>query len=586
MRCRAGVARVTPPTTEVLERDVAERARIDAALEVERRSIGTTIVIVVIAALMAGSAEHAAVDARVFELALLVVVPVAVVRLVLVARGRRLAPGSLSRALLVFGPLFVLVATWGALAAWGCFAARGTTLCTVIVATQCLCSAAVVVSYAGTPRLAVAIIVVTIVPTAVAVLFSGSADRISGPGALLFGVMLVSYLPRVARERRAGVISMLLLSARARSLEEARDAALAASAAKEAFFANLSHEIRTPLHGLLGTAERLKAMGLDGAQRSAVDQLYRCGQTLLGTLNDALDSTRLDSGKLQLRSERIVLPALLRDVVDVFADEARRKGLAMSLDADVTTQAIGDAQRVRQVLQNLVGNAVKFTDHGQVTVRARTSAPQGSAVELAVDVVDTGVGFTADERGRLFHRFSQLSTRAQGGSGLGLSISAELVHLMGGTIDATSDGPGRGACFRIRIPLTLHAGASAAVAGRRVLVVDDNPVNLAVACAYLEGLGVAVDAVGGGDEALSRSAAVRYDAILMDCNMPEKDGFATTRELRARGDTTPVLAITAASDGSTAQRCTEAGMEALVEKPVTAETLREALARVLVQRLD
>ncbi len=567
-----------------LLRDVDERARIDAALEVERRSVVTTFVVVVLAALLTAAADRASVTRSVFEHAFAIVTPLALVRLLLLARGRKLAPGSRARALLVFGPMLALVVTWAVFAAWGCSAARGTTLCTVIVATQCLCSAAVVVSYAGTPRFAAAIIVAMIVPTAVAVLVSDGPDRASGPGALLFCVMLVSYLPRVARERRAGVVSMLLLSARARSLEEARDAALAAAAAKEAFFANLSHEIRTPLHGLLGTAERLKAMNLDDAQRSAVDQLQRCGHALLGTLNDALDSTRLESGKLQLRSELIALPELLRDVVDLFMDEARGKGVLVVLDMAVASHAMGDAQRLRQVLQNLVGNAVKFTERGQVTVRARTAPSPGAGVELTVAVEDTGVGFSAEDRERLFQRYSQLTTRTGGGSGLGLSISAELVRLMGGTIDATSDGPGRGARFHMRVPLAPHTGASGVVAGRRVLVVDDNPVNLAVACAYLEGLGVGVDAAAGGDEALSRSAAVRYDAILMDCNMPEKDGFATTRELRARGDTTPVLAITAANDGSTTQRCQEAGMEALIEKPISSDTLRDALARVIALR--
>jgi signal transduction histidine kinase/ActR/RegA family two-component response regulator len=567
--------------------DIDERARIDASLEVERRSIFTTVVIVLIAGLFTLTDDPSAGFPPVFHYAFAVIASIAALRLCLFRSARSLPPGSGRRLVWMFTPLLAQVAAWAAFATWGCIAAPGTGLITVIVATQCLCSAAVVMSYAGMPRLGVAIIVVTIVPPAIGTIAVVSGlDRVTGLGALLYCAMLVSYVPRVARERRAAVASMLLLAERARSLEDARDAALAAAAAREAFFANLSHEIRTPLHGLLGTVERLKGTGLDETQRVAVEQLNRCGRRLLSTLNEALDSTRLESGKLQLYPERMDLPGLLREVVDLFVDEARRKGLTLSLEMEVADHVIGDAPRLRQIFQNLVGNAVKFTDEGTVTLRARTTPSGGpERLELAVEVVDSGVGFDARDRARLFQRFSQLSVgKLIGGSGLGLSISAELVRLMDGTIDASSDGAGRGASFRVKIPLRAHSGASATIAGRRVLVVDDNPVNLAVACAYLEVLGVTVDAAAGGHEALFRSASVRYDAILMDCNMPDKDGFDTTRALRARGDQTPILAITAATDVSTRERCEAAGMQALVEKPISSDTLREALARVIAHQ--
>lgn len=565
--------------------DIDERARVNASLEVERRSIFTTVVIFFIAVLFSFAGDSSLLLHRVFNVALVAVGATAALRFMAFAVARRLTPGSPERLRWMFVPLFLLVTVWAAFAAAGSVAAAGTGVGTVIVATQCLCSAAVVMSYSGMPRLAIAIIVVTILPTAFGVIaFVGGIDRISGLGSVMFCAMLVSYVPRVARERRAAVTSMLLLAERARSLEDARDAALAAAAAKEAFFANLSHEIRTPLHGLLGTVERLKSTGLDETQRTAVDQLQRCGQRLLGTLNEALDSTRLQSGQLQLRSEHMVLPDLLREVVDVFADEARHKGLALTLETDVAHAVVGDAPRLRQVLQNLVGNAVKFTIVGQVTVHAHTAVSGDGTLELSVDVVDTGLGFDSRDSARLFQRFSQLGVGTHNGSGLGLSISSELVRLMGGTIEAASAGRGHGASFRVRIPLLAHSGAPATIAGRRVLVVDDNPVNLAVACAYLEALGVFVEAVSGGHEALARAAGAHYDAILMDCHMPDKDGFETTRDLRARGDHTPVLAITASTDGSTKDRCRAAGMQALVEKPIASDTLREALARVINPR--
>ncbi|MCC7072901.1 MAG: response regulator [Deltaproteobacteria bacterium] len=559
-------------------------ARIDAALQVERRTLFTTFVIVALALLFLIAADRAGVATRPFGVALAVLTPLALLRLVLFARARALAPERAARRWLVFGPMLVVVAAWAGFATWACVEARGTTLFTVIVATQCLCGAAVVLSYAGVPLLAAAVIVTTVVPVGVAALAFGGADRFSGPGALLFCVMLVSYLPRAARERRAGAMSLLLLAERARGLEEARDAALAAASAKETFFANLSHEIRTPLHGLLGTAERLQGMPLDQPQRDAVEQLHRCGQSLLHTLNDALDAIRLEAGKLQLHPSRVALGELLREVVGTFADQARGKGLSLTLEADVADQVSADAHRLRQVLQNLIGNAVKFTSEGRIDVVARTRAVDDHTLELAIDVADTGAGFAAADGEQLFQRFTPLSARGASGTGLGLSIVADLVRLMGGSIEASSAGIGSGATFRVRVPVARAADDPVELRGRHVLVVDDNPVNLAVARAYLEGLGVRVDATGGGDDALDRAATTRYDAILMDCNMPNKDGFTTTRELRARGDTTPVLAITATSSDSMAERCRSAGMGALVEKPISATSLRDALGRLIGAR--
>jgi CheY-like chemotaxis protein len=290
---------------------------------------------------------------------------------------------------------------------------------------------------------------------------------------------------------------------------------------------------------------------------------------------------------LRLRVEPFSLPELINDVVGLFLDEARRKGIVLELvtPAPLALQVLGDPQRLRQVLQNLVGNAVKFTPQGSVKVHAHTRLTERDAVELCVEVQDTGVGFDARESARLFQRFSQLTDgTASGGTGLGLAISADLVRLMGGEIDGSSPGRGQGARFSILIPLPLAPPTSDALRGRRVLVVDDNAVNLSVARAYLEGLGVRVDEAAGGEAAIARATAERYDAILMDCQMPGKDGVETTQDLRARGDATPVLAITAADDDSTRARCEDAGMNGFVQKPVSADALRDALSRVLASR--
>lgn len=570
---------------EATAEDAAERA---ADLEVERRSRITMGIWLLLAAGLRVSPPpelhfvermNAAIAVMLFFIGLRI-------GATLLARGYPVA--SRARRLILGVPFLAHVAAWSCFMTVEVAASSGTWFPFMATMVQCLGAASAIISYSARAPLAAAIVGVLIVPPALMLLVGGS-----GPEHTLGGLSLVyaglnwTVLPRLARERRSAMLSMELLAARARALEEARDATLKAAAGKDAFFANLSHEIRTPLHGLLGIVDRLRHSPLSGDQRVAVDQLHRSGQALLATLNDALDSARLESGQLRLRPEPFSLHELLGDVVQLFSEEARRKSVALELHTQhaLPEHVVGDPQRLRQVLQNLIGNAVKFTVHGSVVVTATARPSETGSVELAVDVVDTGVGFDARESARLFQRFSQLGDGSRsGGTGLGLAISADLVHLMGGEIDGASPGPGRGATFTVHIPLLVADTAEdlhRRLSGKRVLVVDDNPVNLAVARGYLESMGLAVEEAGGGDDALERAARARFDVILMDCQMPGCDGLEATRKLRARGDVTPVVAVTAGDDDSALERCTAAGMDALVQKPVSVAALRAVLGRVL-----
>jgi CheY-like chemotaxis protein/nitrogen-specific signal transduction histidine kinase len=395
--------------------------------------------------------------------------------------------------------------------------------------------------------------------------------------------MVSTFLPRVARERRASLLSLLLLEERARALEEARDAAVKTASAKDAFHANLSHEIRTPLNGLTGVVDRLKRTPLSADQQEALEQLDRCGQSLLLILNDALDAVSMEAGQLTLRAEPFQLDALLTDAVGLFEAQATSKGLTLQLQRRALHHhVVGDAQRIRQVLQNLIGNAVKFTERGAIVVSADVVAVDAARVELVVAVTDTGPGFDEADTARLFTRFGQLEQgRRRGGTGLGLAIARELTTLMGGTLQAASPGRGRGATFTLRVPLPLAEPARHSVRGRRVLVVDDNPLNVAVARAYLEVLGCVVDRASGGAEAVQLASSKAYDAILMDCLMPGIGGNEAAAQLRALHVTTPIVACTASDDADTERSARAAGMQGIVHKPVSSETLLQALLRVL-----
>jgi PAS domain S-box-containing protein len=407
-----------------------------------------------------------------------------------------------------------------------------------------------------------------------------------------------------------------------RRAEEAIAAAAAAQAANRAksqFLANMSHEIRTPMSGVLGMAEMLLETALTPAQRRFAESVHRSGESLLKIIDGILDFSKIEAGKIDLEHVDFEPRALVEEVTQLLRDPAQRKGLALvcHVTDDVPPALRGAPSRLRQVLINLVGNAVKFTDKGRVVItvstlavdrdgRAAGAAHDATGSVLHVSVEDTGIGIAPVVQARLFHAFEQAdssTTRSYGGTGLGLAISRELVERMGGRIGVRS-APGQGSefWFTVRLdapqrrlsstdgptstphPVSLH--------GVRVLLAEDNPLNQDVAMTMLQSFGCQVRVVDNGVKALDALATSAFDIVLMDRQMPEMDGFDTTAEIRRRGllrprqpqDSTgplrlPIVGLTASALKGDRDMCIGAGMDDYLAKPFRRDALRSALER-------
>jgi len=376
------------------------------------------------------------------------------------------------------------------------------------------------------------------------------------------------------------------------ALRNAKDAAEAATRAKSEFLANMSHELRTPLNGVIGYSQLLQRdRSLTPAQREALDAITKCGAHLLDLINDVLDLSKIEAGRVDIEQSDTDLPQLITDLRHVIAESARRKGLRLvvSLGADVPRAVVLDGRHLRQVLLNLLGNAIKFTEHGEVALDIATDGPE----HLTFAVRDTGPGIAAEELTKIFDAFTQTEAgAAAGGTGLGLTISRHLLASMGTELNVESL-VGQGSRFYFTLPLVraTHEPSSADASqptlfarlapGQQVtaLVVDDSTVSRRILASLLESAGLQVITATGGIEGVSLAREHRPDVIFMDVKMADLDGFSATRQLAADASTKriPVIAVTASAFGDTRQAAREAGCVDHLPKPVRAESLFAAM---------
>ncbi|QBC43922.1 hypothetical protein C1H71_10435 [Iodobacter fluviatilis] len=413
--------------------------------------------------------------------------------------------------------------------------------------------------------------------------------------ALLEAKSLDLYTANQALQRLAEQLEARVAQ-RTEQLEAALDASQAATRAKSSFLAIMSHEIRTPLNGILGIAQLLEDSPLNEDQASLLATLSRCGDSLLTLINEILDYSKLEASQMTLESTPVNLPELLHDIVKLYHPIASQKQLSLTLEinSNVEHWIKSDPLRLRQILQNLLGNAIKFTQHGYVSILAEQSQQT-----LMLKISDSGIGIRQEQLTTLFKPFSQADstiTRQYGGTGLGLAIVSRIIELMGGDIQLTSEY-GSGSVFLIHLPLqssesTTPSRPSKAATPQlpvdlHVLIAEDNAVNQFVAQRCIEQAGARATVVDNGEAALQILKIIRFPVVLMDLSMPILDGLSACRAIRAQPECYGqpwIIALTANSLIDDRAACLEAGMDDFIAKPFNFEQIQAAISRAITSQ--
>ena len=410
---------------------------------------------------------------------------------------------------------------------------------------------------------------------------------------LIGSLFLVFVAMRFNRQYWDTQKNAALLEERAAQLTEA-------TRAKSDFLARMSHEIRTPLNGILGMTQMLQLSKLTPEQRKYAEIIRQSGDSLLTIINDVLDISKIEAGKLELTRDSFDLVAMVNETLNLLEPEATRRGLFLvrNIAGDIPARLIGDAGRLRQILTNLVGNAIKFTETGHIAVKVRAGPPSSQHQDITIQVSDTGIGIPVQDREEIFEAFSQAADTNgdRGGTGLGLAITRELVRLMSGSLSVRSN-VGQGSIFTLRLPMALDTESQVtqtrdtssladSLIDADILVAEDNQINRLFAKEALTYMGCRVTAVNDGKQAVEAHRNGHFDAILMDIQMPELDGIEATREIRlaeAPGRHTPIIAITANALKGEHERCIDAGLDDYISKPYGVHELQALLQRWLVK---